>query len=141
MSKVYSLPVDFDPESQEYLLTLNEEILAETGWKMGDRLEWTDLGNGSWRLSKIPDEKIYLVETISVFRHRYAVRAEKEEHACDIVVCEEVGELSQKHLNETIVSSREITEEEYIKIFDQDNDYLKGWNRDKKLSMIRQIKT
>lgn len=136
MSKVYNLPIEFDPETQEHLLTFNDEILAETGWKVGDRLEWTDLGNGSWSLSKIPDEKIYIVETISVFRCRYAVRAKNEEQARN---ADHFSELSQKHINESVISSREITEEEYLKIFDQDNDYLQHLSQDKKLAMIKRV--
>jgi hypothetical protein len=56
---------------------------------------------------------LYLVETITLFRHYYAIECESAEHAEDTVVMEEAAELDQKCLGETIVSTREITQSEY----------------------------
>ena len=79
--------------------------------------------------------KIIMVETVSMFRIRYAVEINDEdpnEHALDTVVCEvglfdEYGkplleEMSQEHIDEVIVSHREISKEEFLKIFTEDND-------------------
>jgi len=131
------LPVEQDPETGEYILNFNEEILKETGWREGDTLEWKDLGNGSWSITKKDtEENLYLVETVSIFRHRYAVRARSLEHAYDSVTMNEATELSQQHIDENIVSGRKITQEEYLKIFDQDNDYLQSWTEEQKLQSI-----
>ena len=135
------LPVEQDPETGEYILNFNEEILRETGWREGDTLVWKDLGNGEWSITKKEtEENLYLVETVSIFRHRYAVRARSLEHAYDSVTMGEVNELSQQHIDENIVSGRKITEEEYLAIFDQDNDYLQSWTEEQKLQSIHQIK-
>lgn len=85
------------------------------------------------------DTAIYIVETVSVFRIRYAVRARSAEHASDTVVMEEADELSQQHLTETINRVQEVSEAEYIKLFDADNDYLKSWDNAKKLGMIHTV--
>lgn len=85
--------------------------------------------------------KKYLVETVSIFRIRYVVEAEEESHACDEVVCNNgnLKEFSQFHVDECITSTREITDEEYIKIFDKDNDYLKAWTDEQKLNLLNRV--
>lgn len=89
------------------------------------------------------EKKLYLVETVSIFRMRYVVEAKEAEHACDEVVCE-IGnenfkEFSQKHVDECITSCWELTEEEYLDTFDQDNDYLSSCDVEQKKSFINKI--
>lgn len=50
--KTWVLDVQEDPETGDAIIQLNDEILASTGWQEGDELVWTDLGNGSWSLTK-----------------------------------------------------------------------------------------
>jgi len=75
---------------------------------------------------------LYLVETVSIFRHRYVVEAKEEEHAADEVTYNlsdsEFKEFSQQHVDECITSVREIKDEEFESLFDKDNDYLKDWD-------------
>ncbi len=75
---------------------------------------------------------LYLVETVSIFRHRYVVEAKEEGHATDEVVYNlsdsEFKEFSQQHVDECITSVREIKDEEFESLFDKDNDYLKDWD-------------
>lgn len=81
----------------------------------------------------------YLVETISMFRMRYVIEALEETHACDEVTMNNDGtlhEFSQCHLDEIISSSREISDEEYLKLFDRDNDYLKNWDDARKFQNV-----
>jgi len=88
-------------------------------------------------------KKLVLVETIAQFRHRYAIMVEDDiEHALDSVACEDEGlaELSQKYLGEIPISHREITMDEYMKIFNEDNDYLAKWSDEKKKGLIYEIK-
>ena len=89
------------------------------------------------------NKKLYIVETVSMFRMRYVVEALEEEHANDEVVCgignTDFQEFSQHHIDEVITSSREITFKEYFKIFDKDNDYMKDWTEEQKLSSINKI--
>jgi hypothetical protein len=56
---------------------------------------------------------LYLVETITTFRHYYVIDCLSAEHAEDTVVMQEAAELDQKCLGETIVSSRQITQNDY----------------------------
>lgn len=86
-------------------------------------------------------KKIVLVETVSMFRIRYAIECDEAEHALDTVTMNECEhEMSQLHLDEIITSSREITQDEYLKIFDADNDYLRSWTEAQKLAHINKIK-
>lgn len=91
-------------------------------------------------------KKLYLVETVSIFRMRYVVEAKEAEHANDEVVMNVSGkydenfqEFSQHHVDESITSTREISEEEYLKLFDEDNDYLASWNDKQKKQFINKI--
>ena len=89
--------------------------------------------------------KLVMVDVLSSFRIRYVVRAKNTEDALDEVVMRETidtdfREFSQKHIQPTaIIDHREITEEEYIKMFDKDNDYLSSWTDDQKKQFINVI--
>ena len=56
--KSWALTVDEDPETGDGILTFPEDLLAEAGWKEGDTIVWTNIGNDSWQLTKklIPEE-------------------------------------------------------------------------------------
>lgn len=83
--------------------------------------------------------KLFLVDTVSSYRVSYVVRCENEEHASDTVAMEEAHEFSQHWLGETISRVREITEDDYLVLFDKENDYLKDWDVEKKKSLITQV--
>ena len=89
--------------------------------------------------------KTYLVEVISQYLVRYVVEAREESHALDEVFMkcelysEDWKEFSQKHLGDTIMSSREVDETEILRVFDKDNDYLKEWAQEEKLTFINKI--
>ena len=91
------------------------------------------------------DTKLYLIETVSMFRMRYVVEARSEEHAMDEVTMHasggenELREFSQHHIDEVISSGRELTQEQYMELFDKDNDYLKSWTDEQKLDFINKI--
>jgi hypothetical protein len=82
-----------------------------------------------------------MVETISVFRMRYVVEAENADHAKDEVTMNDgnLREFSQHHVDELITSTREIDQTEYLRMFDEDNDYLKDWDEQQKLNFINVI--
>ena len=56
---------------------------------------------------------LFVVETVTIFRHYYVIDCLSAEHAEDTVVMQEAAELDQKCLGETIVSSRQITQNDY----------------------------
>jgi len=80
--------------------------------------------------------KLFLVDAISTFRNSYVIRCKEEEHAADTVVMEEAQEFSQEWLGETVARVREITEDDYLVLFDKDNDYLSTWDIEQKKKMI-----
>lgn len=83
--------------------------------------------------------KIFLVDAVSSFRNSYVIRCKDESHASDTVTLEEAEEFSQEWLGENITRVREITEEEYLKIFNQDNEYLRSWSDDQKKTLIHTV--
>ena len=80
-----------------------------------------------------------LVDCISSFRIRYVVDTDNDEWAEDTVVMEEAKEFSQLHLGEQIVSTRTISKEEYLRLFDEDNEYLSEWEDEHKFKLITEI--
>jgi hypothetical protein len=82
----------------------------------------------------------YLVETVSVFRMRYVVEAKTASDAKDEVtmnVGDNFHEFSQLHLDEMITSTREIDNAEYLRMFDEDNVYLKDWDEEQKFRFVQ----
>jgi hypothetical protein len=82
----------------------------------------------------------YLVETVSVFRMRYVVEAKNASDARDEVtmnVGDNFHEMSQLHLDEMISSTREIDTAEYLRIFDEDNVFMKDWTEEQKLGLVQ----
>ena len=90
-------------------------------------------------------KKLVMVEALSQFRLRYVIEVEDDiDHALDEYIMREsdpeFNEFSQKHIDPTVIIDHyEITEEEYLKMFDEDNDYLASWDKEKKLSWINKI--
>jgi len=56
--------------------------------------------------------------------------------ALDAVTCEDVKEFSQRHVGEQIIDAQVLREPEVLQFFDADNDYLKDWTEDQKISWI-----
>ena len=83
--------------------------------------------------------KLFLVDAVSSYRTSYVVRCESEEHAKDAVAMEGATEFSQEWLGEQISRVTEITEDDYLVLFDRENDYLKEWDIEKKKSLITQV--
>ena len=89
--------------------------------------------------------KLYLVETVSMFRLRYVVEAKEEEHALEEVILNVNGykddwqEFSQKHIDEVVTSSREISKEEYLEIYNKDNTHAYAWSDEQKFKSINKI--
>jgi hypothetical protein len=81
-------------------------------------------------------KKIYLVEVVTIFRNSFAVEADSAEQAEFYSLSGVADEFSQKHLTDEVYRSREISEDEYLEIFDRDNDYLRDWNREQKLRYV-----
>jgi hypothetical protein len=88
-------------------------------------------------------KKLYLVETVSIFRMRYVVEAKEEGHAADEFIMnignENWEEFSQHHVDECITSTREISEKEYLKLYDKDNPFFSSWTDEQKLRHINRI--
>jgi len=49
----WTITVEEDPETGDYILPFPEDFLKEAGWQEGDTLEWIDNTDGSWTIKKI----------------------------------------------------------------------------------------
>lgn len=89
--------------------------------------------------------KIVLVETISMFRHVYAVEIGDEDDTSLVeneVVLElskdnpKIEEVGQKWISEETISHREVDEKEYLRVFDELSSYLYEWSDEEKKRFI-----
>ena len=133
--KSWILEVNRTTGTDDYFIELNDEILAETGFKIGDELEWADRGDGSWSLKKKEEKTWVMVEAVHTFRMRYMVEvpAEHPEYALDTVTMNDAKEFSQEFIGQQIVSHRVVTEDEALKLCDVDNYYCAKWDNQKKI--------
>jgi hypothetical protein len=134
-NKSWILEVNRTTGTDDYFIELNDEILAETGFKIGDELEWADRGDGSWSLKKKVEKTWVMVEAVHTFRMRYMVEvpAEHPEYALDTVTMDAAKEFSQEFIGQQIVSHRVVTEDEALKLCDVDNYYCAKWDNQKKI--------
>jgi hypothetical protein len=65
---------------------------------------------------------LFEVNTVSLFRHKYVIDAKSLEHAYDTIYCDKPEELTQKHLEETILDGRKIDRKEFERLC---NDSMK----------------
>jgi len=116
------LPLSWNPENNTVGVYVNNQVKDQVA------------------LTPSNGKKLVMVECISTYRMRYAVECDEVEHAADEVTMDRVvQEFSQLHLGETIISTREINEAEYLRMFDVDNAYLRGWSDQGKLNMVHKI--
>jgi hypothetical protein len=122
-------------EDGEYFIQLTDEMLENSGFKIGDDFIWHDNKDGSFTLTKKQENVWVMVEAIQSYRMRYLVQAPADhpEYAMDDVTCMTAKEFSQLALPEVITSHRVVTEEEALRMCDEDNDYVKSWNSEQKM--------
>lgn len=91
------------------------------------------------------EEKYVIVTCVDTFRTRYCIPtsaletddiSKQIEYAKDLVTCNEVTEFSQLHLGEQISDVFILDEERMLMMFDRDNDYLSGWDRQQKIDYV-----
>ena len=59
---------------------------------------------------------LFVVDAIQMFRTRYVIECKEAEHAADTVTMNEAEQFSQMDLGERILTSKEITYEEFRKM-------------------------
>jgi hypothetical protein len=99
------------------------------GFENGSRIYQTEAG------PKPVKKEWVLVECIQSYRMRYMVEVPegRSEWALDTVSMQQAKEFSQESIGETIVSHRVISEEDALKLCDEDNDYCKSWDEHQKV--------
>lgn len=92
--------------------------------------------------------KLFIVNTISTFRHQYVIKAKSLEHAMDEVTMKESGqpadefsEFTQKYLGETIIDGEEIDMDKFnallVKYKNDQDESCNHWLGEQ---LIREIK-
>jgi hypothetical protein len=92
--------------------------------------------------------KLFVINTVSVFRHKYVVKAKSLEHAMDEVVMRDSGhpddyfeEFSQLHVGENIIDGEEISIEKFNSMLEQvENDKKELSSYWLKENLIREVK-
>jgi bifunctional DNA-binding transcriptional regulator/antitoxin component of YhaV-PrlF toxin-antitoxin module len=124
---------------QDGVINLPQEVLESLDLKTHDYVEFvSDNDKSQIVVKKLPVKRV-LVETVSTFRMRYVVELqqhEPDEYALDTVVMGDAVEFSQKYLDETVVTHREVSADEVLAMCDIDNDYVDSWSDDKKFEVF-----
>lgn len=82
------------------------------------------------------EKKYVIIDAISMFRMRYCIELPEEmpegysplTWGSDSVVCGEVKEFSQEHLDEVVSSHRVVTLEEALQQHREDNPWCDAWS-------------
>jgi hypothetical protein len=48
----FTVEVQHDDATDDYYIQFTDEMLALTGWQIGEELTWTQLDDQTWQLSK-----------------------------------------------------------------------------------------
>jgi len=51
-ARQFTVDVEHDAATDEYYIQFTNEMLAQTGWQIGEELTWTQLDDQIWQLSK-----------------------------------------------------------------------------------------
>ncbi len=79
---------------------------------------------------------------VSIFKHRYVVEMgedDKLENLADLVTCEELEDFSQQHVDELIIDSDILSEEDMLKVFRKENSYLASWTDEYILGWVKRL--
>jgi hypothetical protein len=141
MKTSWTVELQEDPDTGDFILEFPPDMLEQTGWVEGDSLIWKNNGDGSFMLTKKETQWV-LVESIDTFRKRYMVEVpvgnddygnDKTLWALDTVTMEKAKEFSQEYIGEQIISHRVVTYDEALVLSDKDNDYTVAWDNDTKV--------
>jgi len=53
-----TVTIEYDAETDEYILPLGNDVCDALGWQVGDSVHWHDNGDGTYTLTKRNDEKL-----------------------------------------------------------------------------------
>ena len=81
----------------------------------------------------------YLIEAISQYRMVYCIEADNIEEAVRYKMIEDPEELGQRWLGETVISSRVVTDNEIVELFDDLNEYLKQIPIEGKMKYVAKV--
>lgn len=130
-------------DSGDIFLPLSQDICKKLNLTYEDKLNLTENIDGSIFFSKVIEQdmsetELVLVETISMFRLRYAVKVPKGQSSTAVKVLElsDIKELAQCHIAETLVSYRVVSEQEVMEIGKEDFIHFNEQNFKRSINII-----
>lgn len=120
---MWNIQVQKNSLNGDLFVELPDELIKQTGWKTGDKIEWIDLGDGSYELAKA--RQYVLVEAVEVRRKRYigitptgrdSFNSPCEKWVGDEIVCNTINPVQEEKLDTVIVSTRVISKKEASKL-------------------------
>lgn len=82
----------------------------------------------------------FMIEALSQYRMVYAIEAETKDEALEYLEqIEYLDELGQQWLGEIILSTREVSDTDIVKTFDELNDYLVDQPIERKLGYVHKV--
>ena len=91
------------------------------------------------------ERKLYMLECISLHKIRYCVETdeaglkkiqEQDLNSSNWIMNSDFTEFSQDHVTERVIAIHPIDKETYLKMFNEDNTYLRSWTDEKKFEFI-----
>lgn len=65
---------------------------------------------------------IFQITTVNTFRNRYVVEASSMDEACDAILIDRPEELSQVHIDESVIDGKQISKSEFKRLLVQAQD-------------------
>ncbi|NCP98088.1 hypothetical protein GW796_07185 [archaeon] len=82
------------------------------------------------------EDRLFIVEVVSVSKKRYAIRGETIIHAYDTIVCQEATPFETTHIDDSIFNGKEINEQEFL---EKEFDILDPLTNEEKVKLIHNI--
>lgn len=57
LRKTFKAEVQKDEETGDLYIEFSDELMEELGWEIGDEVEWLELPNGAWQLTKKDEDE------------------------------------------------------------------------------------
>ena len=62
---------------------------------------------------------LFEITTVNMFKHRYVIEAQSLEDAYDTILMDSPEELSQQHLDETIIDGHKISQDQFYRLLNR----------------------
>lgn len=122
--------VQEDPTTGNLFIEIPLEMIKKLGWEENDDLKFSPIeGEKAFNIintslesrKKLKKENmpVFLVETVETRKVTYLIRAKEDSHSHDEIVTRDAVSISNEKLDESIFTTKEISEEEAKNLTDK----------------------